>query len=57
MWTVGLSQTGNLLGLREEQVNAMAPAERERKIAAWQPNFTWLAHIMLSMGSGPPKSP
>ncbi|MGZ9166950.1 MAG: phosphonoacetaldehyde hydrolase [Anaerolineales bacterium] len=29
MWTVGLSQTGNLLGLREEEVNALSPQKRE----------------------------
>ncbi len=29
MWTVGLSLTGNLLGLNEEEVNAMSLKERE----------------------------
>jgi phosphonoacetaldehyde hydrolase len=29
MWTVGLSQTGNLLGLNEAEVNALSPEERE----------------------------
>jgi phosphonoacetaldehyde hydrolase len=29
MWVVGLSQTGNLLGLNENEVNAMSPEERK----------------------------
>jgi phosphonoacetaldehyde hydrolase len=29
MWTVGLSLTGNLLGLSEDEVEALAPEERE----------------------------
>jgi len=29
MWTVGLSQTGNLLGLGEAEVKALSPAERK----------------------------
>jgi len=29
MWTVGLSQTGNLLGLSESEVKALSPAERK----------------------------
>ncbi len=29
MWSVGLSLTGNLLGLREEQVNALTPEQRQ----------------------------
>jgi phosphonoacetaldehyde hydrolase len=30
MWTVGLSLTGNLMGMTEQQVNALAPADREK---------------------------
>ncbi len=29
MWTVGLSLTGNLLGLNEEEVGALSPAEKD----------------------------
>ena len=37
MWTVGLSQTGNLLGSSEAEVNALSPEKREaanQKVAA-----------------------
>ena len=30
MWTVGLSLTGNLFGLNEEEVNALSPAQKEK---------------------------
>jgi phosphonoacetaldehyde hydrolase len=30
MWTVGVSLTGNLIGMTEEQVNALPPTERQK---------------------------
>jgi phosphonoacetaldehyde hydrolase len=38
MWTVGLSLTGNLLGLNEEEVNALSPEEKNtaREMASTQ---------------------
>jgi phosphonoacetaldehyde hydrolase len=32
MWTVGLSLTGNLLGLKEEEVEALSPQERDEAL-------------------------
>jgi phosphonoacetaldehyde hydrolase len=39
MWTVGLTQSGNELGLSEEQVQAMPPDELNRRLAAIETRF------------------
>src|SRR5216684_4324896 len=33
MWTVGLAKTGNEMGLTEQQIDALAPEDREAKLA------------------------
>ena len=33
MWTIGLTKTGNEVGLTEEEINALDPEVRERKLA------------------------
>ena len=33
VWTVGLSKTGNEVGLTAEEIDALPPAVRERKLA------------------------
>src|SRR2546425_86260 len=33
MWTIGLAKTGNEMGMTEEQINALAPEDREAKLA------------------------
>ncbi|HNS20917.1 MAG TPA: phosphonoacetaldehyde hydrolase [Sedimentisphaerales bacterium] len=33
VWTVGVTRTGNLVGLTEAELSALPPAERERRIA------------------------
>lgn len=34
MWTIGLAQTGNEIGLNEAELNALDTAERERRLSA-----------------------
>jgi phosphonoacetaldehyde hydrolase len=34
MWTIGLTQSGNMLGLTEMQVNALAPDDLAQRLAA-----------------------
>jgi len=33
MWTIGLAKTGNEMGLTQEQIDALAPEDREAKLA------------------------
>ena len=39
MWTVGLTQSGNELGLTEDEVNALAPDDRNRRLHAIAKRF------------------
>ncbi|MEH0021950.1 MAG: phosphonoacetaldehyde hydrolase [Desulfobacter sp.] len=39
MWTVGITRTGNELGLTENEVNAMDPAELDAKLAAIETRY------------------
>ena len=52
MWSVGLSQTGNLLGLSEVEVKALSVKERDPQIKKSQPSSIRRERIMSSRGFG-----
>jgi phosphonoacetaldehyde hydrolase len=48
MWTIGLAKTGNEMGLKEQEVNALSPDAREAKLArAYQRMHQMGAHYVV----------
>jgi phosphonoacetaldehyde hydrolase len=48
MWTIGLAKTGNEMGLKEQEVNALSPDAREAKLArAYQRMQQMGAHYVV----------
>lgn len=56
MWTIGVTRTGNELGLTEEQVNALDPAELEKRLSVIEDRLRLAgAHFVAgSIGDCPP---